>query len=174
MIRREAACWHDAVDVRMADQGLPPRVEDAEHADLRAEMARVGGDLTERRRARLKEPRVQARAIPIGQGQQPMREREDDVDVRHVEEFALAGMEPALPGLRLALRAVPVPTRVIGDGLMAAGVTPIEMPAERGGATARDRPEDGPLLHAQPRMLLEEGVHPARGGYRPPPRQAGS
>ena len=41
---------------------------------------------------------------------------------------------------------------------MAAGVTPIEMPAEGGGATTRDRPEDGPLLHAQPRMLLEEGV----------------
>ena len=41
---------------------------------------------------------------------------------------------------------------------MAAGVTPIEMPAECGGATARDRPEDRPLLHAQPRMLLEEGV----------------
>ena len=41
---------------------------------------------------------------------------------------------------------------------MPAGVTPIEMPAECGGATARDRPEDGSLLHAQPRMLLEEGV----------------
>jgi hypothetical protein len=39
---------------------------------------------------------------------------------------------------------------------MATRVTPIEMPAERGGATTRDRPEDGPLLHAQPRMLLEE------------------
>ena len=32
------------------------------------------------------------------------------------------------------------------------------MPAERGGATTRDRPEDGSLLHAQPRMLLDEGV----------------
>ena len=41
---------------------------------------------------------------------------------------------------------------------MPAGVTPIEMPAERGGATARDRPQDRSLLHAQPRMLLEEGV----------------
>ena len=41
---------------------------------------------------------------------------------------------------------------------MAAGVTPIEMAPERGGATARDRPEDRSLLHAQPRMLLEEGV----------------
>ena len=41
---------------------------------------------------------------------------------------------------------------------MSAGVTAIEMPAERGGATARDRAEHGSLLHAQPRMLLEEGV----------------
>ena len=41
---------------------------------------------------------------------------------------------------------------------MSAGVTPIEVAAERGGATTRDRPEDGPLLHAQPRVLLEEGV----------------
>ena len=41
---------------------------------------------------------------------------------------------------------------------MPAGVTPIEMAAECGCATARDRPEDGSLLHAQPRMLREEGV----------------
>ena len=41
---------------------------------------------------------------------------------------------------------------------MSAGVTPIEMPTERRCPTARDRPEDGALLRAQPRMLLEEGV----------------
>ena len=41
---------------------------------------------------------------------------------------------------------------------MPAGVTPIEMPAQRGRAAARDRAEDGPLLDAQPRMLLDEGV----------------
>ena len=41
---------------------------------------------------------------------------------------------------------------------MAAGVAPIEMPSERRGPAARDRPEDRSLLDAQPRMLLEEGV----------------
>jgi hypothetical protein len=41
---------------------------------------------------------------------------------------------------------------------MPAGVTPIEMPAERGGATARDRAEHGALLRTQPRMPLEKGV----------------
>ena len=120
--------------------------------------SRVGGDLAERGRARLEEPGVQACAIPIGQRQQRMRQREDDVHIRHVEQIALPRVEPALPRLRLTLRAVPVPTRVIGDGLMPAGVTPIEVPAERGGATARDRAEHGALLRAQPRMLLEEGV----------------
>ena len=158
MIGRQTTGRHDAMHVRMADQGLAPRVEDAQHADLRAEMPRVGGDLAERRRARLEEPRVQARAVPIGQRQQRMREREDDVHIRHVEQLALARVEPALPRLRLALRAVPIAARVIGDGLMPAGVTPIEMPPERGCATARDRPKDGSLLHAEPRMLLEEGV----------------
>ena len=41
---------------------------------------------------------------------------------------------------------------------MPAGVTPIEVAAECGRATAHDRPEDRALLHAQPRMLLDEGV----------------
>ena len=39
---------------------------------------------------------------------------------------------------------------------MSAGATLIEMPAERGGPTPRQRAQDGPLLHTQPRMLLEE------------------
>ena len=158
VIEGESARRHDAVDVGMTDQRLAPGVEDAEHANLGTEMAGVGGDLTERRRAGLEEPRVQTSAVPIDQRQEPMREREDDVDVRHVEELALAGMEPALPRLRLALRAVPIAARVIGDGLVAAGVTPIEMTTEGGGATARDRPKDRSLLRAQPRMLLEEGL----------------
>jgi len=80
------------------------------------------------------------------------------VHICHVEELTFPGGEPSGGRVRLTLRAVPIATRVIGDGLMPAGVTPIEMAAECGGATARDRPEDGSLLHAQPGMLLEEGV----------------
>src|SRR5258705_11684203 len=84
-------------------------------------MSRIGGDLTERGGARLKEPGVQARTIAIGQRQQRMREREDDVHVRDVEELLLTSVEPALARLRLTLRTVPIATRVIGDGLMPAG-----------------------------------------------------
>ena len=122
------------------------------------EMSGIGRDLAERHRARLEQPGVQAGTIPIGERQERMRQREDDVDIRHVEQVALACVEPALPGLRLALRTVAIATRVIGDGLMAAGATGVDVPAERRGATARDRAEYRSLLHAQPRMLLDEGV----------------
>ena len=107
VIGRESASRHDAMHVRMADQRLAPGVEDAEHADLRAEMARVRRDLPERGRAQLQEPRVQTGTVPIRQGQERMRQREDDVHIRHVEEIPLACGEPALAHLRLALRAVP-------------------------------------------------------------------
>ena len=144
--------------VRVTDEGLSPGVQDAQHADLRTEVPRVRRDLAERRGARLEEPRVQARTIPIGQRQERMRQREDDVHIGHIEQLTLACVEPALPSLRLALRAVSVPTRVIGDGLMPAGVTPIEVAPERGRATARDGAEHRSLLHAEPGMLLDEGV----------------
>jgi hypothetical protein len=41
---------------------------------------------------------------------------------------------------------------------MSAGAALIDLPAERGGPTPHQRTENGPLLRAQPRMLLEEGV----------------
>ena len=97
-------------------------------------------------------------AVPIGQRQQRMREREDDVHIRHVEELTLARVEPALAGLRLTLRTVAIATGVVGDGPMPAGAAAIDMPAERGGPTARDGAQHGSLLHAEPRMLVDEGV----------------
>jgi hypothetical protein len=142
----------------MADQRLAPRVEDAQDTDLGPEMPGISANLAECHGARLKQPVVQTRSVPIRQRQEGMRQREDDVHIRHVEQLALTRVKPALPGLRLALRAVAIATRVIGDGLMPAGGTPIEMASERGGATARNGAEHGSLLHAQPRMLLEEGV----------------
>jgi hypothetical protein len=41
---------------------------------------------------------------------------------------------------------------------MSAGVTPVEMATEGRRATTRDGAEHRSLLHAQPRMLLDEGV----------------
>jgi hypothetical protein len=133
-----------------------------------------GSDLTQRGRTRLEEPGVELCGVAIAERQQRMRQREDDMHVRHVEELALPGREPPGTRLRLTLRTVPIATRVIGDRPMPAGAALIDMAAERGGPTPGQRAEDGPLLHAEPRMLVEGSAHPARGGHRPPPRQAGS
>src|SRR5260221_14455883 len=137
MIGRQAAGRHDAVHVGVADKGLAPRMEDAQTTDLGSQMARVGGDLAQRGRARLKEPGVHTTRIAVAQRQERMRQREDDVHVRDVEQLALPRRKPALTCLRLTLRTVAIPTRVIGDGAMSAGATLIEMPAERGGPTSR-------------------------------------
>ena len=45
----ETAGGHDTVDVRMMLQALPPRVEDHETANRRAQAFRVGRDLQQRR-----------------------------------------------------------------------------------------------------------------------------
>lgn len=42
VIGREATRWHDTMHVGMAHEGLPPRMEDAQYANLGAEMAWVG------------------------------------------------------------------------------------------------------------------------------------
>ncbi len=148
VIRRQAAGRHDAMHVRMSDQRLSPGVEDAEHANLCSEMSRIGGDLSKCGGARLKEPRVQLGAIPIHQGQERMREREDDVHIRHVEQLPFTGVEPALPRLRLTLRAVPIATRVIGDGLMAARAASVDVSAEGRSPAAHNGAEHRSLLHA--------------------------
>ncbi len=157
-IRREATGRNDAVHVRMLDQGLPPGVEDAQETDLSTEVSGIGGDFEQRRRAGAKEQVIQARGVALAQRIERVRQREDDMDVRHVEQLALARGQPALSRLSLTLGTVPVATGVVRDGPMSAGATLIEMTAERGGPTPPERAQDGALLHAQPRMPLEEVV----------------
>ena len=110
----------------------------------------------------------------MAQRQKRVRQCEDDMHVRHVEQLLLAGGEPALTRLCLALRAVSIATRVIGDGSMSAGATPIEMAAERGRPTARERAEHGSAAAHSATDAARGRCHPARGGHRPPPRRAGS
>jgi hypothetical protein len=69
------------------------------------------------------------------------------MDVRDVEDLALARSEPL--GLRGAVtfRAVPIAARIIATLLMATVVALRRMAAEEGGATESDIAE-GPLLDA--------------------------
>ena len=105
---------------------------------------------------------VQAGAIPIAERQERMRQREDDVHIRDVEQVALAGMEPALARLRLALRAVPVAARIIRDGLMAARDDRSDVPP-RAAVRQRDRVEHLQLWHVRRTDALDEACRPLRG-----------
>jgi len=51
VIRRESPAGHDAVNVGMRLQRLPPGMEDAQKSDLRAEVFRIGGDFQQGCRA---------------------------------------------------------------------------------------------------------------------------
>jgi hypothetical protein len=60
-----------------------------------------------------------------------VREGEDHVEIRHGEQVFGSLREPLLAVVGLALRAMPVPARVVGDGLVPASGASIQMPAER-------------------------------------------
>ena len=70
-----------------------------------------------------------------------MRHAEDQMIVGRRQQLPLAGGQPPVAGVGLALRAVAIPAGVVKDGLMAAAVTLIAMPAERGRAAAFDGAE---------------------------------
>lgn len=79
------------------------------------------------------------------------------------QEFPAALLEPTIPGVSLALGAMPVSARVVGDGATSAARTLIEMTAERGGAAALDGVQDLEVLAGNPlpTVLDESRSRPA-------------
>src|SRR5260370_28646212 len=73
------------------------------------------------------------------------------MDVARGEKFLTARLEPTVASVGLTLGAVPVPTAVVGDGRTVPAVDAlIEMPAQGGGATARDGPQHFEVLPGDP------------------------
>ena len=70
-----------------------------------------------------------------------MREREDHVEIGHGEEVFGSFREPLLTGVGLALWAVPISARVIGDGLVTASRASVQMAAESLRAAVPDSPQ---------------------------------
>ena len=73
------------------------------------------------------------------------------MDVARGEKFLTTRLEPTVASVGLTLWAVPVPAAVVGDGrtVRAVGAL-IEMPAQGGGATARDGPQHLEVLPGDP------------------------
>jgi hypothetical protein len=108
VIPREAARSDDAVHVGVMLQLLIPGVEDAEEADLGAEMPGICGDLDQRLGARAEQQAIDQFFVLQGERRQLMGKRKDDMGIRRCEQFGSARGQPAVTHLALTLRAVPV------------------------------------------------------------------
>jgi hypothetical protein len=81
-----------------------------------------------------------------GQGAERRRQREDDVEVVDVEHPGHALVDPTRLREILALRTVPITTRVVRRSLEAAGRAHVDMAAQGGRPADGDCPEGLPLL----------------------------
>lgn len=101
----------DAVKVGMVHEVLSPRVEDGDKAGLNFETLfrkfreRLGGGLGQ--------DVIENFPVSQGKGIKLVRQREDDVEVLDGEELFPPCLDPLLFLQELALRTVPVPTRVV-------------------------------------------------------------
>src|SRR5216683_1227923 len=89
------------------------------------------------------------------QRHQCVRHAEDQMIVVHGQQFLLALGEPLVASVGLALGTVPVTTRGVGDGLIAAVGTLIAMSAERSCAAACDGVEHLKLRPGKRVMFME-------------------
>jgi hypothetical protein len=125
-------------------------VEDGRDPKQAAEVPRITAKGEPRVRRGAEQQGVDHARVPLGQGVQRVRQREDDVKVRNRQEVSLPRREPPLFGERLAFGTVAVATGVVAETHGAAAVTRLPMPAERGGAAALDRPERDGLDLGEP------------------------
>ncbi len=120
VIARQTAGSHDTVDVGMMLELLIPGVEDAEEADLGAEMLGVRGNFDQGLSAAAEQQPVDHFFVLQGERGQLVGEREDDVSIGRGEQFGTSRGQPSIARLALTLRAVPIPAGIVGDGAMAA------------------------------------------------------
>src|SRR5262252_10725699 len=73
------------------------------------------------------------------------------MDVARGQKFVSTRLEPTVASAGLTLGAVPVPAAIVGDSRTVAAVDAlIEMPAQGGGATARDGAQHLEVLPGDP------------------------
>jgi len=145
----DASTRHNAVDVGVVIEALSPGVQDGGEADVGAEVLGIGGDRRKRLSRRLEQQAIDLGLVLVGDGTDLRWQSEHDVEVRHRQQLGLARLKPGLRRPPLALRAVPIPARVVGDARVGAVFAALDMAAERSGATDLDGRHDAPLGEAQ-------------------------
>src|SRR6266702_6078791 len=125
-------------------------MQDADEADFCTEVFGLAGHFEESFCTGSEQEAVEDLLVLQDQRSQMTRKREDHMDVTRWEKLLATCCEPAIASSCLTLRAVPISTRVVGDGAMSAASALIEMSAERGGATPRNGQQHFDMLPGDP------------------------
>ena len=114
-------------------------MQNARHADLRAEALWIGRDCHHRFRRRSEQQAVDRLFVPIGDLDNLRGHREDDVEVLDREQILGAGLHPVTRGRSLTLGTMPVLATVVGDVVVIALGARGHMPAEHLGSAGLNR-----------------------------------
>ena len=136
------------MSVRMVGHCRSPGMQDGREPDLRAEMLGVGRDGDQGLGGDLEQQVIDDRLVLVGDVGDRPRQGEDDMEIRHGQEFGLAIGQPFLGSGSLALGTVPVAAGVVGDAQVGAGLAAFDMPAQRRRSAALDRRHDLQLAEA--------------------------
>ena len=137
-IGSKAASGNNVVDVGMMLKVLSPGMQHAKKSDLCSQMLRVAGEFEQRRCAGSEEQIVKQPLVLQDKSREFVRQGEDDVKVRNWQQLSRPGSQPSGACVPLAPWAVPVPARVVRDGLMAAARALITMAAQGRSAASGD------------------------------------
>ena len=91
------------MDMRVMHQGLAPRVQNGQPADLRAEPARIGGQNGHGLEGGLEQDRVDDGLVLEREGGDRRGQCEHDVEIRNRQKFGLACGKPLRPRHALTL-----------------------------------------------------------------------
>ena len=107
-IKSQAAGGNDVVDMGMMFEVLSPGMEHAEESDVGSQVLRIASQFEHRRGAGAVEQIVEQSLVLEDKSGRSVRQSEDDVEVRHGQQFSRARRQPFCARVSLALGAVPV------------------------------------------------------------------
>lgn len=116
----------------MQVQLLAPGVEHGQHADARAQVFGIGGNLQQGLRGTTKQQVVDEPGVAQGQRVELFRQGEDDMEVGDRQQLFAALLQPARLLQSLTFWTVTVAAGVVNDFLRPAVDTLVDMPAQGG------------------------------------------
>ena len=122
----------------MVEQLLGPGVQDGEHADGAAHIARVAGQLDDGLGRRLHQQRVAVLLVGAQRVAQFLGHGDGDVKVGTRQHLGLACAEPFFGLISMAFGTAPVLAGMVGVDLGAATIAAPEVSAERFRAAGKD------------------------------------